>query len=299
MVTAERTGRGRRERGSTRRSPGRSAALAAALLLAPLASSCATGSGWLASVGGPPPVESRELYARRSHGPVVDHGKLDELLAAHVSPDGLIDYAGLWREARKLDQYLDELALVDVEPLGRDEALAFWIDAYNACTLRLVLDHYPIDSILDVPEDMRWQGRTFPIAGRDLTLAQIENDELRAAFVEPRLHFALCDASRGGPPLRAEAYVGARIDAMLADQARRMHAPSRWFRWDPEQQVAHVASVYERYRADFEQAGGDLARVVARYAARVPEVLAAGGAVRIEPMEADWSLNDAARPPSP
>src|SRR5574341_700013 len=205
------------------------------------------------SVLGPPPVSAAEAYAGAADGGSLDHARLDALLRAHVDGEGLVDYAGLASERAALDAYLASLASVPFSELSRDEKLALLLNAYNAFTLRLILEHRPLASIKDIPSGRRWDDRRWRLAGETLSLNQIEHERIRPRFQEPRVHFALVCAARGCPPLRAEAYVGARLEAQLADQARRVHSDTRWLRFDPASLTLHLTRLYDWYGSDFLQ----------------------------------------------
>ena len=205
-----------------RRPPLRIAALALCLFGAAvgLGLGAADARTRLRYVPGPPAVPAAEVLAAEPNGRSFDHARLDALLRAHVDSTGLVDYAGLSRESAALDAYLASLASAPFEELGRDEKLALLINAYNAFTHRLILDHRPVSSIKDIPSGKRWDDRRWRLAGEMVSLDQIEHERIRAAFREPRIHFALVCAARSCPPLRAEAYVGDRLEAQLADQTR-------------------------------------------------------------------------------
>ena len=117
----------------------------------------------------------------------------------------------------------------------REQRLAFWINAYNRFTLRAIVDHYPIRSALFTLQprnsirqiDGVWTTLTWRAAGRTLTLDDIEHRILRPEFKEPRVHFAVNCASVGCPPLAAEPYRRATLDAQLDEAARRYLASER------------------------------------------------------------------------
>lgn len=221
-----------------------------------------------------------------------DHARYDALLRAHARPDG-VAYEALSADAAKLDEYLAQLAAARLDALSRDERLALLINAYNACTLRLILDHYPLKSIRDIPEEKRWKHRRWVVAGRTLSLDELENEVIRPDYNEPRIHFAINCASRGCPPLRAEAFVAPRLEAQLEEQARRAHADARFLELTPG--GVRLTKLYEWFATDF-TAGADS---VLQYAARYSEPLAArlrtNPAPRIEWIEYDWTLNQAGR----
>jgi uncharacterized membrane protein YdjX (TVP38/TMEM64 family) len=245
----------------------------------------------LHSLAGPGPVFSEEAYAASTAGAPFDHSAFDALLARHVAEGGFVDYEGLRRDSAQLDGYLARLAAAPFERLSRDEKLALLVDAYNAFTLRLILDRWPIASIKDIPSGERWRARRWKLAGRVLSLDQLEQEEIRPRFREPRIHFALVCAARGCPPLRREVYVGSRIDEQLEDQARYVHTHDRWLRWDADHESVHLTELYKWYRTDFERDTGSVLAFVGRYSPPVQAALAAGRSPRVGFIPYDWSLN--------
>ena len=250
----------------------------------------ALGPGLLRRWLGPPEVSAAETYSDATAGAVFDHSRFDALLRAHVDADGLVDYARLRTREAELDAYVGSLAAARFEELGRDEKLALLINAYNAFTLRLVLDHWPLTSIRDIPAEQRWDARRWRLDGETLSLNQIEHERIRPRFREPRIHFALVCAARGCPPLRAEAYTGARLEAQLADQARRVHSDGRWLRFDPS--TGSCASPSSTTGTG-PTSGRPQSSVPVRRPARSPvrAALDAGQRVEVLWIPYDWSLN--------
>lgn len=193
--------------------------------------------------GMPPAVESKEKYKERPDGPKFDHSAFDELLRRHVDSAGWVDYRGLQKDAAQLDRYLKRLAEAPFEQLGRNEKLALLINAYNAFTLRLILDHYPLESIQDIPADKRWEDPRWQVGSHTWTLNDIEHEQIRPNFREPRIHFALVCAAVGCPPLRTEAYTGDQIDEQLAGQTEYVHSHARWFEFDAEQEIVRLTEL--------------------------------------------------------
>jgi hypothetical protein len=124
-----------------------------------------------------------------------------------------------------------------------------------------------------------------------VSLDEIEHDRIRPRFREPRIHFALVCAARSCPPLRAEAYTGARLEAQLADQARRVHRRDRWLRFDPASGTLHLTRLYDWYASDFLAAAPSIEEYVAAHEVSVRAALAAGRRPRIGWLPYDWSLN--------
>ncbi len=245
----------------------------------------------LKTMFGPPTVKLKEAYQEKPGGPAFDHSAYDELVKKYVSEGGWVDYQGLRGDAEKLDQYVSSLAGAPFDQMGRDEKLALLINAYNAFTLRLILDHYPLKSIKDIPSNKRWDDERWKIGGHTWSLNEIEHEQIRPKFKEPRVHFALVCAAIGCPPLRSEAYVRDRVNDQLEDQARYVHTHDRWFKFEPDKNVVHLTSLYKWYGSDFEQVAGSVLKFAARYSLELKQALDAGKEPKIEWLDYDWTLN--------
>ena len=160
--------------------------------------------------------------------PVYKSDAWTNLLQKHVGKDGLVDYPGFIADKDKLQAYL---TLLSENPPAKNwtdnDKIAYWLNAYNAFTIKLIIDHYPLKSIKDIGPKHQiifintpWDIKFFKIGGKTMTLNRIEHRILRKEFREPRIHFALNCASLSCPKLRREAYDRARLDAQLTDQAK-------------------------------------------------------------------------------
>lgn len=238
-------------------------------------------------------MTAREAYAPRDGGPGVDHSIYDGLLKAHVDGGGYVDYPALKKDEARLDAYLEVLANAPpAEQLGRDEILALRLNAYNAFTLKLILERYPIASIKDIPRAERWAAVRWRLGPDTWSLEQLEHEQIRPKFADPRVHWALVCAAVSCPKLRNEAYEGPRVDAQLEDQARYVHAQARWFQYDAATHTARLTSLYSWYAGDFAQAAGSVLAYAARYAPEMKARLDRGEPVETEYIAYDWSLND-------
>ncbi len=247
----------------------------------------------LAALLGPPSVRAVEAYPRRPGGPVFDHAAWGRVLARHVQSDGRVDYAALAQDTADLERYLDELATAELDALGRDERLALALNAYNAFTLRLVLDHLPLASIRDIPAAERWRGRSWLLGGAPITLEELEHGEVRAHYVDARVHFALNCASASCPSLAAEPFRGARLEQQLDACARRAHGDPHSFAFDPASRTLRLTRLYDWYASDFARDAGSTLEFAARYDAQLAAALARGEEPRVEWIPYDWSLNAA------
>lgn len=240
---------------------------------------------------GPPPVQIGEYYQRRAGGPDVDHATFDVLLREYVDERGLVDYARLKNREPDLDRYLATVESAPFNSMGRDQKLALLINAYNAFTLKLILNYWPVDSIRSIPADERWDAVRWEIGGETYSLNQIEHEHIRPHFAEPRVHFALVCAAMGCPKLRQEAYEPERLDAQLEDQTQYVHNHDTWFQFAPAAGVARLTPLYQWYGGDFEQEAGSVLAHATRYSPPLWAAVEAGKNVTIEWLDYDWSLN--------
>jgi uncharacterized membrane protein YdjX (TVP38/TMEM64 family) len=256
--------------------------------------SAATFERWLASLFGPPRVEMKEAYAENASGPAFDHSTFDSLLHQHVNADGWIDYDGLKKDETKLDDYVTAVAAAPFDAMGRNEKLALLINAYNAFTLKLIVEHQPIESIMDIPAAERWDAVRWNVGGQVWSLSQIEHEQIRPKFIEPRVHFALVCAAVGCPPLRNETYDASRLDQQLGEQARYVHQHAIWFEFDTQSNVVRLTKLYDWYGDDFVQVAGSTTEFGARYSPELKQALASGSLPPIEWLPYDWKLNSLA-----
>ncbi|MCZ6494518.1 MAG: DUF547 domain-containing protein, partial [Planctomycetota bacterium] len=243
---------------------------------------------------GPPGATLTEAYEDKPAGPTFNHSAFDGLLKEHVDDNGWVDYAALAKDTKKLDQYISALAGAPFDEMSRDERLALLINAYNAFTLRLILDYWDdgkLQSIMKIPAAKRWDHRRWKVGSHLWSLNQIEHEQIRPKFVEPRVHFALVCAAASCPILRNEAYHADRIDQQLEDQARYAHSHDRWLRLDAERNVVNLTRLYDWYHGDFEQVAGGVLEYAARYSPQLKDAIDAGRNPRIKWLEYDWKLN--------
>lgn len=253
----------------------------------------------LSTLFGPPRAVLQEAYADAVDGAAFDHALFDALLKKYVTDQGLVDYDALAGEASQLDEYIARIGRFDIDTLGRNERLALLINAYNAMTLRLVLDYMPVESIKNIPAAKRWDARRWTIDGETYSLNQIEHELIRPKFAEPRVHFALVCAAIGCPPLRREAYTGDRLESQLADQARIVHTNERWFRLDVDRGDLYLTALYDWYGNDFRQVASSVTAYAAQFSPELVGLINAGREVKVRFLDYDWSLNSTRRIDSP
>lgn len=187
----------------------------------------------------------------------VSHEIWDGLLKKYVSPRGLVDYKKLQKDSVNLNRYLDVLSknAPNEKTWTKDEQLAYWINAYNAYTIQLILRHYPLKSIKDIVKinityiNSPWDIKFIVIGGKRLDLNDIENGIIRKKFDEPRIHFALVCAAISCPTLRNEAFTGERLNEQLTAQAKDFINDKSKNQLTTTK--ASVSSIFSWYSGDF------------------------------------------------
>jgi len=214
-----------------------------------------------------------------------DHGPFDRIVREHVKK-GRVDYRAIKAGAMgELDRYVDALGKGRVEGMSREQQLAFYLNAYNANVIKAVVDRYPVASVMKVKGF--FDRMKIRVAGRALTLNELENKVIRKRFAEPRIHFALVCAARSCPPLPSRAFSGKRLDRDLERLTRAFINSPAGARI--ERGRATVSKLFEWYAEDFKKAAGSVGAFVARYRERGAERFRKGP-VGFHPYS--WVLND-------
>jgi hypothetical protein len=149
------------------------------------------------------------------------HKEWDTMLKKYVSSDGIVKYSEWKRSENQLDKYLTKLS--ENEPKNswtKDEELAYWINVYNAFTVKLILKNYPVISITDLHNGKPWDVKWIAIGSNKYSLNNIENDIIRPKFKEPRIHFAVNCAAISCPPLANTAFTAKNLNSLLDKQTR-------------------------------------------------------------------------------
>lgn len=204
-----------------------------------------------------------------------DHSAFDTVLARFVQ-DGRVDYAALQVRRQALDEYLSQVGSVSEEQFAgwsQENQIAYLLNAYNAYALQTVIDNYPLQGSsffkkLTSPKrfaypsnsirhiDGVFDGIKHKVAGREMTLDDIEHGTLRADYNEPRIHFALVCAAVSCPPIRAEAYRGDRLDEQLDDQGAAFLNDPRLNRFEVERGQVYLSKIFDWFGEDFRQFAG-------------------------------------------
>ncbi len=221
-----------------------------------------------------------------------------KILTSHVE-NAVVDYAGIKAtSAEALEDYLDMLAQVERSEFtswSEADQLAFLLNLYNAATLQLIVEHYPVSSILAIPQ--RWDRPFISLFSERVTLNHIEHEIIRKEYPDPRAHYGLVCAAQGCPPLMTEPYQGARLEEQLDSQGRVFMANPLKNYVDPGTGTVHLSPIYKWFQVDFEQ-GQSLLEFVTPF---FPEAVQAGipADAEIAFTYYDWRLNQPGVQPLP
>jgi hypothetical protein len=225
-----------------------------------------------------------------SNSTPVSHESWTFLLEQYVADDGWVDYKGFQKDSQNLKQYLDLLSSAhpNDKNWSREEQLAYWINAYNAFTVKLIIDHYPVASIKDIKNGIPfvntvWDIKYINIEGHEYDLNNIEHGIIRKYFDEPRIHFAVNCASVSCPKLLNQAYTADRLEQQLTTAAKGFLA-------DPLRNnvsKSELSSIFSWFKGDFKKKSGSLIEFINQYA---PQPIAEDAELTFLPY--DWSLNE-------
>lgn len=227
--------------------------------------------------------------------PAPDHSLWNELLKKHVDKQGFMNYKGIIADMGQLEKYLELLSSnAPAQDWSKEEKLAYWINVYNAFTVKLIADNYPLESIKDLNPTLSiptvntvWTKEWFTIGGEDFSLDKVEHKILRKDFEEPRIHFAVNCASFSCPVLRPEAFMAEKIDKQLDEQAKA-------FINDPKRNKiskseVEISKIFSWFGGDFKN-GQTLIQFLNKYTEiKIDE------SAKIRFMDYDWSLNDTSK----
>ncbi len=218
-----------------------------------------------------------------------DHSEWDRILSARVSESGLVAYRDLKsRNLPALDAYLGRVAAAKLDGWSRADRQAFFINAYNACAVRGVLNGRTAESL--VSRVAFFGTDQYTIAGEKMSLDHLEKRVILPEFKDPRNHFALVCASASCPKLARRAYTGAALDAMLDAQGRDFLGDKTRNPLGPGPNVG-VSMIFKWYADDFVGTSGSVAAFIAPFAPAGAPACLATSACSFEFLDYDWTLN--------
>ncbi|MDT8300310.1 MAG: DUF547 domain-containing protein [Sedimentisphaerales bacterium] len=263
-------------------------------------------------------VFSSQTLAVESEKQGFDYSDFADALKINVDDVGMVNYRKLKAEPQKLRTFITELENLDRKDFDEwddNEKIAFWLNAYNALTLKAIIDNYPIKSSffksrIYPQNSIRqiagvWDKIKFNVMGQNLTLEHIEHKILRVKFDEPGIHMAMVCAAMGCPSLRNEPYTGNKLIEQLDDQARRFLANPEKFKIARTDSRIYLSPIFKWFAADFIKKHGPEKNIgrhnkeesavlnfIASYLDKVQKEYVLTGKFKIKYLKYDWSLNE-------
>lgn len=213
--------------------------------------------------------------------PKASHDAWDGLLKKYVSADGKVNYQGFKTSKSELESYLEHLSQNPVQSSwSRNEQMAYWINAYNAFTVKLIVDNYPVNSIMDLHGGKPWDVKWIKLGNKTYSLNNIEHDILRPQFNEPRIHFAVNCAAKSCPPLLNRAWRANTLNSTFDQQAKSFINNPKYNKISAKQ--VQISKIFEWYASDF----GNIISYLNKYADTTIKANA-----KVSYLEYDWALN--------
>lgn len=209
-----------------------------------------------------------------------------DLLQKHVTKNGTVDYKSLKTDENKLDNYISYLEKIAPEKSwSKNKQKAFWINVYNAYTLKIILNKYPLQSILDIKEDGKnaWKIPFVKVGSKLYTLDHIEHQILRKILFDPRIHVAVNCASSSCPKLENKAFTEKNIETILEKLMREFVNDS--LRNKISENEIQISSIFDWFQEDFTKNSSLIAYLNKYSKTRI------NSNAKISYLKYDWSLN--------
>lgn len=236
---------------------------------------------------------------------IFDHNHItfDLVLKKYVKPVGnttQVDYVLLKKNINELVEYLTELEIVtksEFKKWTKDQQFAYWVNVYNAYTLKIIVDNYPVKSIRDIggPINTTWKKKFIPVLGKKRSLDEVEHKILRRQFKEPRVHFAVNCASISCPSLKTEPYTAEKLEAQLTEQTKLYinDSANNKYTINGDKLGLEISEIFKWFKEDFESDGGPGAFVL-KWLDISPETKAMinSSKISVKHIKYNWDLNE-------
>ncbi len=240
------------------------------------------------------------IFSAPAKASKVDYAPYTALLKKHVKKSGessAVNYAALRRDRRALDQFTKKLSSFshkEYKSWTDPEKIAFLINSYNAFTLKLIVDHYPVESIRKIGGffSSPWKMKFFKLLGEDTHLDYVEHGTLRKDFKEARIHFAVNCASISCPPLLDEAFLPETLYVQLEAAAEHFLRSPSFNRYDEEKNILYLSSIFKWYGSDFGNEKQLKSQIAKWMQVRSPQTLKNFMESEIQYLDYDWGLNN-------
>ena len=226
--------------------------------------------------------------------PIFKDSATASLMKKNVSADGKVNYKGFMTDTTTLNGYLNLLSAnpPDENAWTKQQQMAYWINAYNAFTIKLITKYYPIKSIKEIGSSIQipfvntpWDIKFIRIGKVKMDLNNIEHGQLRKKFDDPRIHMALVCASKSCPILLNEVYNAKTLDDQLTKQTKAFLADT--FRNKLSSTQPQISMIFKWYGMDFNKEGGSVRDFINQYSS-----IKIKPGTKIEYLDYDWRLNE-------
>ena len=225
-----------------------------------------------------------------------DHPKLAQVLSKVSDGKGGVKYTWLQKHPEDLDDYLTLAGSVPRKQFlewSKPEQMAFLLNVYNATTLKLIVDHYPVSSIKDIGGiGSVWNLKVVSLFGEKISLSYLENQLLRKQFQAPSVHFALVCDSKGCPVLRGNPYNAQNLEDQFSDQAKNFLGDKSKNRVDLGEGTVYLSPIFKWYKEDFGKSDTDILEFVAGHFNQTEKSAIKSGGFKIRYTDFDWEVND-------
>ena len=226
-----------------------------------------------------------------------DHAykRYDQLLKNNVK-DGLVNYKAIKSDSTALNKYLENLAKVDEPTFNKwpeKERLTYLINLYNATTIKLIVDNYPVKSIRDINKagEGPWKLKVVNLFGKNISLDALEHEVIRGKYDEPRVHFALVCAAVGCPKLPSQSFIPSKLEEQLAERTRLFLSEKDKNYIDENQKTVYLSSIFDWFAQDFNKTHGSVLGFVKEYLP-AEEAKKINSDYSLKFTEYDWNLNE-------
>ena len=222
----------------------------------------------------------------------ISHALFDSLLRQYVNKEGFVNYEGFIKDSVAFNKYLDLLSKnhPSDKNWNRNEQMAYWINAYNAFTIKLICNYYPVNSIKDIKKGIPFVSDTWAIdfikiEGKTYNLNNIEHGILRPKYDDPRIHFAVNCASTSCPKLQQEAFIADKLDAQL-DAAAKEFINDGIRNKITSSKKGNMSKIFNWFAGDFKKTAPSVIAFLNRYSTTQLDANA-----DLDYMDYDWALN--------
>jgi len=231
-------------------------------------------------------------FTNEANAAMVNYEKWKKVLNTYVNDNGRVNYDGLKANRAVLDDFIaSQIENIDISSLSKNEQKAFWINAYNALTMRLIVDHYPMrfGGIRSINWGRPWSIK-IKVAGKELSLGEIEHEILRKWDpIDPRVHFAMNCASIGCPKLPNRHFNPEKLDEQLDHEARRFMNDPEKVKLDRSENTLYYSEIFKWFEQDFLAQSPDIKSYISRYINDKKYIESDN--IKLKTFKYDWGLN--------